>query len=241
MAEQIDDKSYVRPARMEENAEARAVERHTDLSFLLKDFEKIFDVYIYSHKERSEATRMFVTICTVPFILLSLFGIASNINFENKTMREIVDQFPNLIFFIFTVFGIAGIVPFHRFVAAHCNAYKMIRYMNNYRLFYYQLINEELSFHGWASAIEKDPRFPKPSASPYHWTSLFAYAMAGLNIFYVGFGLFLWEGKNSFIMMGLAAFFVGGAHYLLAKTELTSSDVALIEEKVKVDSLLEKI
>jgi hypothetical protein len=48
--------------------------RNTNMMFLLKDFEKVFDVYIYQHSESSEATKMFVTLCTVPFVLMSILA-----------------------------------------------------------------------------------------------------------------------------------------------------------------------
>lgn len=222
--------------------QAQAIDRQVNFSFLLKDFEKIFDMYIYSHGERSEATRMFVMLCTAPFVLFSLFGIAGDIELKDKTLIQVLEQFPGFMFLIFSVFGFAGIVPFHRFVAAHSNTYKMIRYMNGYRLFYYQLIKDEIDVCRWRSAIEKDPRVPLPRLARAHWTTGFAAAMFLLNTAYVCVGLWLWDGQSSNILMWALAIIMVGIHAVLAKEELHADDVdRLSKQDLPVEEILKAV
>lgn len=230
------------PSELVENsADSVAITRQTNMAFLLKDFEKTFDVYIYAHSERSEATKMFVMLCTAPFIIISLFGITSNIDIAHKTLIEVVGQFPNFMFLIFTIFGVVGVVPFHRFVAAHANTYKMIRYMNNYRLFFYQLFHEELRDLQWASAIEKDPRHPIPRIS-FHWTSGFALAMFLVNTAYVCVGLYLYDDSKSGLVLWLALLISIIVHSLLAASELKTRDIdRLGKNHVPIDDLLKNI
>ena len=227
---------------MTEEAQAKAINRQTNFSFLLKDFEKIFDMYIYSHSERSEATKMFVTVITVPFLLLSLFGIAGDIQLKNKSLIEILEQFPNFMFLVFSIFGIVGIVPYHRFIAAHSNTYKMIRYMNGYRLFYYQLIKEEIDRCRWRSAIEKDPTAPVPRVAKMHWASGFALAMFAVNTSYVCLGLWLWDGQASLMVMGLSALIVAAIHIALAREELRTTDVQKLKDLcVPIEDVLKSV
>lgn len=222
--------------------QAAAMDRQINLSFLLKDFEKIFDMYIYSHSERSEATRMFVMLITVPFVLFSLFGVSVDIELKDKNLLQVIEQFPNFMFLIFSIFGIAGIVPFHRFVAAYNNTYKMIRYMNGYRLLYYQFIKKDIDTFNWRCAIEKDPRIPKPTALRLHWTTGFAIAMFLLNTFYVAVGIWLWDGKSSDILLILLPIFMLVIHWALAKQELQTDDIVRLEQmNSEIDSILKKI
>jgi hypothetical protein len=222
--------------------QASAMDRQINLSFLLKDFEKIFDMYIYSHSERSEATKMFVMLITVPFVLFSLFGVSVDIELQNKNLLEVIEQFPSFMFLIFSVFGIAGIVPFHRFVAAYNNTYKMIRYMNGYRLLYYQFIKKDIDTFHWRCAIEKDPRLPKPTALRWHWTTGFAIAMFLLNTFYVVLGIWFWDGKSSEALLVALPILMIIIHWLLAKQELQTDDIVRLEKmSPKIDDVLKKI
>jgi len=219
-----------------------SVNRQTNFSFLLKDFEKTFDMYIYSHSDRSEAIKMYVTFCTVPFLLFSLLGLASEIDLKFKTLPEVIDQFPSFIFLIFSIFGFVGIVPFYRFISAHSNAYKMIRYMNNYRFFYYQLIQDELDERGWRSAIEKDPRHPIYSIKSLHWTLGFALAMFFVNTAYVCGGLYLWDGNGSTIIIILSLIIIVPVHVAIVVSELTVKDVDRLNEMdLPFEEVLKKI
>ena len=230
------------PEVLASRIQAQAIDRQVNFSFLLKDFEKIFDMYIYSHGERSEATRMFVMLCTAPFLLLSLFGIAGDIELKGNTLIEVIRQFPSFMFLIFSVFGFAGIVPFHRFVAAHSNTYKMIRYMNGYRLFYYQLIKDDIDAYRWRLAIEKDPRKPLPVIASPHWTTGFSVAMFLLNTAYVCVGLWLWDGQTSNILMIALALIMIIIHGALAKEELHADDVdRLAKLNLPVDEILKTV
>jgi hypothetical protein len=146
-----------------------------------------------------------------------------------KTFSDLAGQFPPIFFLIFVVFGAVGIVPFHRFIAAHCNQYKYTRYMNNYRLFYYQLIADELKEVGWRSAIEKDPLVPIPQYLSFHWSTFFAYVMLALNTTYISLGLYLWDGTDSNIVPLLALLISFAIHAVFAVSEMRTDDVAFLQ------------
>jgi len=222
--------------------QAASLDRQTNLSFLLKDFEKVFDIYIYSHGERSEATKMFVTISTAPFLLISLFGFATRVSISKDSIMQTIDQFPSFIFLIFSIFGFVGIVPFHRFVAAHANSYKMIRYMNGYRLFYYQLILKDINTRKWRSAIEKDPRLPVAKLNSVHWTTGFSTIMFVLNTIYICLGIYLWDGKGSTILILVLLIVSIAIHYFLIKGEYSIADVDRLKSKdIPFDAILKSI
>ena len=114
--------------------------------------------------------------------------------------------------------------------------------MNTYRLFYYQLIQSDLDGMKWRSAIEKNPRHPKPRALSAHWTSGFAIAMFIVNTTYVCLGVYLWEGRvsNFALLISFAAMLA--IHAFLAASELKTKDIDLLEKSdMPIDELLKKI
>ena len=73
------------------------------------DFGKICDVYLFQINERAEATKLFITLASAPFIILSAFGITDIITFVNaeenrpKTILEILSSLPNFMYlFLFS-------------------------------------------------------------------------------------------------------------------------------------------
>ena len=221
---------------------ATAARRSSDYGFLLKDFEKTFDVYLYHLKERNEAIRMFVMIAAAPFLALAFFGLTSSVSFANNSLIQAFKQLPSIFLAVFVGFGLVGLLPFHRFVAAQSNGYKMIRYLNNYRLFYFQLIAPELKTLQWTSSIEKDPRHPTTGWVRFHWASLFAWVMAIVNCAYVAVGVYIWDGKGSNVLMPVVAVLLLGLHALIAKGELQTGDIDRLEQAgVPIDDLLRQI
>lgn len=222
---------------------AEAQRRTSDLSFLLKDFEKTFDVYLYHLSERNEATRMFVTLASAPFTVFTIFGFASRADISKVAgLKPMLDFFPPILYILFIFFGAMGLIPFHRFVAAQSNGYKMIRYLNGYRLFYYQLIRDELNQLNWTSPIEKDPRIPKVKWFSFHWSNLFSYIMAITNSCFIALGLNYLDDWSSPWLFVTVAIIIGVLHWLMVKGELANADINRIEhdEKIPVDDLLSK-
>ncbi|KXG87602.1 hypothetical protein [Agrobacterium bohemicum] len=222
--------------------QSRSIDRQTNFSFLLKDFEKVYDVYLYSHSERSESIKMFLTLLTVPFVSLSIFGWATRINPADNTLEALIKSFPNWVFWLFLLVGAAGLVPFHRFVAAHCNSYKMMRYMNNYRLLYFQFLKDDINDLKWRSVIEKDPRHPKATLN-LHWTSIFSVIVCATNTLYMCIGVYYSDGaQSSWTYIAFSVFISIILHGLIVWSEIKTADLDRLKIfHVPVDALLKNI
>ena len=139
------------------------------------------------------------------------------------------------------------LVPFHRFVAAHGNLYKMTRYMNGYRLLYFKLIRKDLKKWGWGSGIEKDPMYPIPALIKSHWTSSFVYASIVVTTTYFCFGgwylvYMVFTYRANYFDVGILAIASVVLHVYIVQSEFRAEDVrSLKKQGIRVKKMLKEI
>ncbi len=154
------------------------------------------NVYISAVKERSNSARMYVTLLITPFVLAVVSQVAQNIAGQGAPKTGGSDfvftaalvQTPLIVRWLFIVVGLAGVVPFQRFIDAHCQVYKMSRSMNNFRLLYRLMLDGTLQGYGWSLGLKTDPNFPSPVRWT-HWATLFAVLMGLINCGFVWLGV----------------------------------------------------
>ncbi len=205
---------------------ARAVELDRQaVRLICVDFTKIYDVYIFQMKERSDSLRLFVAVVSAPFIILSALGLSQKINLSGSDLFQLFRSFPSFLFAIFFLSGMVGLVPFHRFWAAHCQAYKMIRYLNNFRQLYYSYFEQEFRVLNWRPRAECDPNYPIPRIR-LHWVPAAMIAMGVMNTLYITIGVALFDGSTRFLGAIVACIFSTVVHWSLWNTEKSTDDLS---------------
>jgi hypothetical protein len=196
------------------------------VTLVSQDFSKIYDSYLFCHRERAEAAKMFVAIASAPFVLYSVFGIFTRppvkiivdaTGKETATPAQINLHFlwnhtPDFVLIFFVICGIFGFVAYQRFLDAHATAYKYTRYLNSFRLLYSRLGQNELfSRTGWSPPAEVDPEFPTPRKL-FHWATLFSLFMAIIDSFYVWFRFAKLDDSSYYLFASVAAVEFIAAH-----------------------------
>lgn len=194
------------------------------LDLIATDFRKIYDVYLFRLHERANTAQLFIGIFSAPYLVISALGITKVIDLT-KDWSTLVSQIPGVMFLLFSICGFLGIIPYHRFWSAHCQQYKMIRYLNNFRRLYYAYFKREFDELGWAPRMESDPDFPVPHFLKMHWASISTAIMAMANICYVTFGLWLFDRNN--ITAPILGFLLSLIfHVMIFRNEIKMPDLA---------------
>jgi hypothetical protein len=188
------------------------------------DFTKVYDVYLFQLRERVDALKHYVLLITGPFILLSAAGLVALEKLQPATLSATIKQIPPIFFAVFILTGFIGILPFHRFVAAHAQAYKMMRYMNNFRRLYYAYFRDEFTALHWIPVAEDDPNYPQPRLG-FHWVTGVIVLIALLNTTYVTLGIYWMEPTSYHTGEILGAGLSIAIHWLLWKDECKTPDV----------------
>lgn len=188
------------------------------------DFAKIYDVYLFQIKERSEAVRLFIATLSAPFMIVSALGVTKVVDINKNDLFEIMSQMPKFVYVIFIICGLIGIVPYHRFCAAHCQSYKMIRYMNNFRMLYYSCFERLFREINWKLYAETQHDAPKPDMM-FHWVTVVQLIMAVINSIYIGMGMALLDGSSLYLGPIIGILVSLGVHIFLWKIESKVEDI----------------
>ena len=182
----------------------------TDL--LNSDFQKVYDVYLYSHQERNSAVKMSLTFFALPFVIVpTLFSINAIKVVPSKSgtavaLSEYISAIPPYLYLFILFCGIAGLIPLLRYIEAHCQNFKMIRALNNFRLYYVLHLNGSFKDMRWFPTISFDPEYPR-TLSFEHWSFFWILTISLMNSLYICFGLYGFDKNNIVSLSGLFFFF----------------------------------
>ena len=102
-------------------------------------------------------------------------------------------------------------MAFQRFIDAHTDTYKMIRYINGFRLNYHLSLEEGgIPFRDFVGA-ELDPQFPGPRRF-FHWATPVLVAMALIDTGYVWFSVAKLDNSTAHTAAYISSFVVAVFH-----------------------------
>jgi len=205
---------------------------------LLSDFQKIFDMYLQTMKERNSAITWSISFFSAPFVILtSLLAakVIDPISISGKTI-----DLPSYIYWFVVICSLGNLLPLFKFIETTCMHMRAARLINNFRRYYCKILKEDFQRIQWSTNLPTDPLYP-PSFSARDWYGWYILFISIVNATYFVVGIYGLENRTPISISGIIIFIVfifaqliyyffrSGGHKKFHKKPLEDTDTGFID------------